>query len=65
MVEGVLTLRTPMEDYISPGESMERPGNGGEILDIPAVVPGDSARPRNERTSIAVLEGAYFPDSHQ
>ena len=41
-VEGVLALWTPMEDRIFPGESMERPGNSGEIFDITPVVPGEA-----------------------
>ena len=31
-----------MEDRIFRGESVERPGNGGEILDITPVVPGEA-----------------------
>ena len=31
-----------MEDRIFPGESVERPGNGGKILDILLVVPGEA-----------------------
>ena len=44
MIEGVLTLWTPVEDRILPGESMERAGNGGEILDIAPVVSGEAQK---------------------
>ena len=33
-----------MEDRILPGESVERAGNGGEILDISPVVSGDAQK---------------------
>ena len=47
MVEGVLTLRTQVEDRILPGESVERAGDGGEILDISPVVPGEAQKGAN------------------
>ena len=31
-----------MEDRTFPGESVERPGNSGKILDITPVVPGET-----------------------
>ena len=44
MVEGVLTLWTPVEDRILPGESVEKAGNGGEIIDIEPVVSGKAQK---------------------
>ena len=41
-VEGILTFWTPVEDRILPGESVERASDGGEILDISPVVPGEA-----------------------
>ena len=44
MVEGFLTLWTPVEDRILPGEGVEGAGDGGEILDIPLIVPGETQK---------------------
>ena len=44
MVEGLLTLWTPVEDRISPGEDVEGGGNGGEVYDIKPVVPGEALK---------------------
>ena len=38
VVEGLLTLWTPVEDRIFPGEGVEGAGDGSEILDIPPIV---------------------------
>ena len=43
-VEGFLTLWTPVEDRILPGEGNERAGDGGKIFDILLVVPGEAQK---------------------
>ena len=48
-VEGFLTLWTPVEDRIFPGEGMEGAGDSGEILDIPSIVPGETQKRANFR----------------
>ena len=40
MVEGILTVSTPMEDRVLPGQCMQRAGDCCEILHITPVVPG-------------------------
>ena len=43
-VEGVLTLRIPVEDRSLLGENVERAGDGGKILDISPVAPGEAQK---------------------
>ena len=53
-VEGVLTIRSPVEDRIFPGKRVKRPSDGGEILNIMLVVPGEA----QERANFGgILEG--------
>ena len=42
MIEGVLAVRTPVEDRVFPGQRMKRPGNGSEILNITPVISGET-----------------------
>ena len=58
-VEGLLTLRTPVEDRIFPGEGMEGAGDGSEVLDIPLIVPGEAQKRAN---LCCILGGAYLLD---
>ena len=51
-VEGILTLRTPVEDRIFPGETVERAGNGGKVLDILSAVPGEAQKWANFHCSL-------------
>ena len=41
-VEGVLAIRTPVEDCIFPGKRVEMSGDGGEVFNIMLVVPGEA-----------------------
>ena len=59
MVEGLLTLWTPVEDRIFPGEGVEGAGDGGEILDILPIVPGETQKRAN---FCCILGGAYLSD---
>ena len=61
-VEGFLTPWTPVQDHIFPGESVEKVGDGGEILDISPVVPGEAQKRANFCCS---LGGAYLSDGCQ
>ena len=51
-IEGFLTLWTPVEDRVFPGEGMEGAGDGGEILDISPIVPGEAQKRANFRCSL-------------
>ena len=46
-VEGFLTLWTPVEDRIFPGEGVEGASDGGKILDILPIVPGEAQKRAN------------------
>ena len=46
-VECVLAMRAPVEDRIFPGKRVKRPGDGGKILNIMPVVPGEAQERAN------------------
>ena len=48
-----------MEDCIFLGEGMEGAGDGGKILDIPPIVPGEAQKRAN---FCCILGGAYLSD---
>ena len=52
-VEGVLAIRAPVEDRIFPGKRVKRPGDGGEILNITPLVPGET----QERANFGSIRG--------
>ena len=58
-VEGVLTVRAPMEDHVLPGQGMQQSGNGSEVFYIVPVVPGETQKGVDFR---GVLERADLPD---
>ena len=58
-VEGFLTLWTPVEDRIFPGEGVEGAGDGGKILDLQPIVLGEAQKQANFCCS---LVGAYRSD---
>ena len=49
MIEGVLAIRTPVEDHIFHGKRMKRPGDGGEVLNITPVISGKTQKRANFR----------------
>ena len=51
-IEGFLTLWTPVEDRIFPGEGVERAHDSDEIIDISPVVPGEAQKRANFRCSL-------------
>ena len=53
-VEGVLTVRAPMEDRVLPGQGMQWYGDGCEVFYVAPVVLG---RPKKEWTSMVFLGG--------
>ena len=54
LIKSCLAVLTPVEERVLPGQRVQGSGDGGKTLDIPAVI---TARPRNERTSVAVFWG--------
>ena len=61
-IEGFLTLWTPVEDRVFPGEGVEGAGDSGDIPDIPPIVPGEAQKRANFRGS---LGGPYLSDGCQ
>ena len=60
-IEGILAIRTPVEDRIFPGKCMKRPGDGGEVLNITPVISGEA----QERANFCgILVGADLSDGY-
>ena len=61
-VEGILTVRAPMEDHVLPGQGMQWSGDGCEVSYVAPVVPGETQKGEDFH---GILGRADLPDGSE